>query len=117
MVVTTDHATRSRRAELVAITDSTTAAMAAEFTSLPIDPDTNIRSVAYARWDGMPVRLESWTWEAIKAKSAIFRAADVADLDDDGLAALVAAHAGELGETTAKQEHGFAFVNYGFLTL
>ena len=80
------------------------------FEDVEIEPGTRFNLVFYKEIEGMPVRVEHWTWEHIDALSLILRNEDADKMSDDELKALVDNSTG----VTIKRKEYFTFVNFGF---
>ena len=82
----------------------------------PIESDTRILSTRHHRINGIPYLIETWTWEAIQGKTAVFLTEHVAGMSDANLQKFVSEQAGVdlAGGVTISRRDTHTFVNFGF---
>ena len=86
-----------------------------KFDNLPKDPDTATLSSETLIIDGVDVKLESWYWDGIWGKSAIFLAEQVIKLSDEEIIDKISPVI-EVTEpfTTSRKSNGYVFINFDF---
>lgn len=90
-----------------------------KFKGVPKDPDTRIRKQSVTIIEGFDALHQHWTWDGIKAESAIFVTSEVEHLDEEQLKSLLVASG--LTNTTdkmtfKKSTSGYTFLNFNFVT-
>jgi hypothetical protein len=81
----------------------------------PVEPETRIRSSRYRRIAGIPLLLEEWTYDGIRAHSVVFLAEHVG-MDDAALQTFLSQQARiEIGgSVTVVRRDNFVCVDFGF---
>lgn len=92
-----------------------------KFANVPMESDTRLLTQADAQVKGIDALYQIWIWEGITAESLIFANADVADLDELALKALVSDSIYAKNEsidkmTYSQSQTGYTFINFNFKT-
>jgi hypothetical protein len=93
--------------------------MTQPFVDVPLEAGTRVLLQAPGYLDDCSVLYQYWSWEDIEAESLIFDSADVTDLSDDALQALVApSPVVKPGiPMTISRKAGYTFVNFNFVVV
>lgn len=92
-----------------------------KFANVTMESDTRLLIQADTQVNGIDALYQKWIWEGITAESLIFANADVADLDELALKAIVSNSSYANGASTDKMTYsqsqtGYTFVNFNFET-
>lgn len=92
--------------------------MSERFHNVPLEEDTILMLENEETLGGYPVLFQLWFWNGIYARSAIFIAEDVADLDEEPIKDMVRdlpLYMEDSEVTFTRNANGYTFVNFNFI--
>ena len=89
------------------------------FPNVPVEEDTRILHQKEIEIENIPVLIQKWAWEGIVAESVIFHNKEVVKFSDEELFQKIADNY-DVGPdkryTVKRNDDGYAFVNFNFIT-
>jgi hypothetical protein len=89
------------------------------FPNVPVEEDTRLLRQKEIEIENIPVLIQKWAWEGIVAESAIFHSKDVSEIADADLFQKIVDNyqvGHDQRHTIKRNEDGYTFVNFNFIT-
>lgn len=84
------------------------------FVDLQTDEDTKILARTYHELDGVPMTLETWFFDGIYAKSAIFPVEKLGELTPEEIIKKLETRGFNMKKTTVTKKEKYLFINFDF---